>query len=101
MRWVVSATSPKASCRHDADYVLACKGNQGTMPERVQKAFADYLDEHREVEKGHGRIETCRCVASDILTRWQREPDLWPGPRSIVMVESRREVGDTVTTERR
>ncbi|MGF6605022.1 putative transposase YbfD/YdcC, partial [Paraburkholderia sp. GAS448] len=94
-----------------ADYVLACKGNQGTMPERVQKAFdamehvpqayADYTSEHREVEKDHGRIETRRCVVSDILTRWQQEPDLWPGLRSIVMVESTREIGDSVTTERR
>ena len=77
-----------------ADYVLACKGNQGTMLSRVQRAFeamervpqayADYTSEHREVEKGHGRIETRRCVASDILTRWQQEPDLWPGLHSIV-----------------
>jgi predicted transposase YbfD/YdcC len=94
-----------------ADYVLACKGNQGTMLARVQTAFdamervplayVDYNSEHREVEKDHGRIETRRCVASDILTRWQQEPDLWPGLRSIVMVESTREIGDTVTTERR
>ncbi|MBB5447998.1 putative transposase YbfD/YdcC [Paraburkholderia sp. WSM4177] len=94
-----------------ADYVLACKGNQGTMLGRVQTAFepmecvplafADYNSEHREVEKGHGRIETRRCVASDILTRWQFEPDLWPGLRSIVTVESTREIGDTVTTTER
>ncbi|WP_243751440.1 hypothetical protein [Paraburkholderia sp. BL10I2N1] len=42
-----------------ADYVLACKGNQGTMLGRVQTAFdamervplayADYTSEHREV----------------------------------------------------
>jgi predicted transposase YbfD/YdcC len=94
-----------------AHYVLACKGNQGTMLKRVEQAFeamervpqayADYTDEHREVEKDHGRIETRRCVVSDILTRWKCEPDLWPGLRSIVMVESTREIGDTVTTERR
>ncbi|MFL9998159.1 ISAs1 family transposase [Paraburkholderia sediminicola] len=68
-----------------ADYVLACKGNQGTMLERVQKAFDSvervpqayigYTSEHREVEKDHGRIETRRCVVSDMLTRWQHEPD--------------------------
>lgn len=69
--------------------------------ERVPLAYADYTSEHREVEKDHGRIETRRCVASDILTRWQHEPDLWPGLRSIVMVESTRKIGDTVTTERR
>jgi predicted transposase YbfD/YdcC len=94
-----------------ADYVLACKGNQGTMLKRVQQAFeaiervplayTDCLSEHREVEKGHGRIEMRRCIVSDVLTRWQHEPDQWPGLRSIVMVESTREIGDTVTTERR
>lgn len=94
-----------------ADYVLACKGTRVRLLnwvqqafeaiERVPLAYADCTDKHRQVEKGHGRIETRRCVVSDILTRWQFEPDRWPGLRSIVMLESMREIGDITTTERR
>jgi predicted transposase YbfD/YdcC len=94
-----------------ADYVLAVKGNQPSLLAHIRTTLeaiervppADrgiFITEHREVEKGHGRIETRRCIASDILTRWQ-QPALWPGMRSIVMVEATREIGDTVATERR
>lgn len=94
-----------------ADYVLAVKGNQPSLLthirttleaiERIPAAERDvFITEHHEVEKGHARIETRRCIASDILTRWQ-QPALWPGMRSIVMVEATREIGETVTTERR
>ncbi|WP_157379903.1 ISAs1 family transposase, partial [Burkholderia ubonensis] len=51
-------------------------------------------------EKDHGRIETRRCVVSDLLSKW-RPVALWPGMRSIAMVESTREIGDTVSVERR
>ncbi|MFL9998920.1 ISAs1 family transposase [Paraburkholderia sediminicola] len=94
-----------------ADYALACTGNQSAMLERVQHAFeaiervplayADCLSERREVKKGHGRIETRRCIVSDVLTGWQHEPDLRSGLRSIVMVESTREIGEIDTAERR
>jgi len=46
-------------------------------------------------------LRPSRCVVRDILTRWRHEPDRWPGLRPIVIVESTREVGDPVTTERR
>ncbi len=94
-----------------ANYVLAVKGNQQSLLanirttleaiERVPLADREiFISEHREVEKDHGRIETRRCIASDILTRWQR-PAIWPGMRLIVMLTSTGEIGDTVTTERR
>jgi predicted transposase YbfD/YdcC len=94
-----------------ADYVLAVKGNQPSLLAHIRTTLeaiervplADrgiFITEHREVEKDHGRIETRRCIASDILTRWQ-QPALWPGMRSIVMVEATREIGDKVTTEHR
>ena len=94
-----------------AGYVLAVKENQSTLLprirtaldaiERVPAAYADYTSKYREVEKGHGRIETRRCVASNVLTRGEQEPELWPGLNTIVMVESTREIGDAVATERR
>jgi predicted transposase YbfD/YdcC len=65
-----------------ADYVLAVKGNQPsllthirTTLEAIERIPATgrevFITEHREVEKDHGRIETRRCIASDVLTRWQ------------------------------
>jgi predicted transposase YbfD/YdcC len=96
-----------------AHYVLAVKDNQATLLERMRQAldavdrFAGSNDaniavsEHREVEKDHGRIETRRCLVTDILADPQFEPELWPGLRSIVMIEATRETHDAVTTERR
>jgi predicted transposase YbfD/YdcC len=94
-----------------ADYVLAVKENQSVLLARVRKAidameaapelFVDFRREHCEIDKDHGRIETRRCVVTDILSRWGHEPDLWPGMRSVVMVEATREIGDAVSVERR
>ncbi|OJA85846.1 ISAs1 family transposase [Burkholderia ubonensis] len=94
-----------------ADYVLAVKENQPSLLaeiraslEAIERLPADdraiCANEFREVEKDHGRIETRRCVVSDLLSKW-RPVALWPGMRSIAMVESTREIGDTVSVERR
>jgi len=96
-----------------ADYVLAVKENQPGLLARMRTSLdalerfegadggAAMVSEYREVDKGHGRIETRRCVASDILANLQFEPELWPGLRSVVMIESTRQIGPDVTTERR
>jgi len=57
------------------------------------------VSEHREVDKGHGRIETRRCLATDAFVDPPFGPELWPGLRSIVMVEATRETGERVSTE--
>lgn len=93
-----------------ADYVLSLKGNQGTL----HKDVADYFQwaerskfkgiDHRfteTIEKDHGRIEERRCwVTEDV--EWLLQKEAWVGLKSIVMVESTREViGEAATTERR
>ncbi len=93
------------------DYVLAVKENQSALLgrirhaldaiERVPQAYQDHVTQHQEIDKDHGRIETRRCIASDVLACWEPEPDLWPSLRSIVMVEATREIGNVSTTERR
>jgi len=92
-----------------ADYVLALKGNQGTLREDVelfaneQKAndFKDAtVSQHSTIEKDHGRIETRRTtVFHDI--GWLQECHDWPGLRAVVMVDSRREIGAKVEHETR
>lgn len=54
----------------------------------------------QEIETGRGRIETCRCVVSDVINV-RRAASLWSGMRSIAMLEATREIGDAVTVERR
>ncbi len=84
----------------EADYVIALKGNQGTLHKSVAEYFTwaekisfrelayDYCE---TVEKGHGRIETRRCwVTEDV--EWVAEKKDWAGLKSIVMVEAKREV---------
>ena len=87
------------------DYVLALKGNQGTLHEDVRLHMESVADKQPEgqvakVEKDHGRIETRRIWVSD-RTDWLSQKSDWPGLRTLVMVESIREIGEKTTTERR
>src|ERR1700682_868080 len=83
-----------------ADYVLALKGNQGTLQEDIaifaaeQKAsgFKDTkVSRHETVDGDHGRIETRTYTAIHDVA-WLQERHDWPGLRGVVMVESTREI---------
>jgi len=101
--------------RAEANYVLALKGNQSSVHDRVQRAFADArqaagtplaltdLDIATAVNKGHGRLERRRCWAlSDPAYLAYVDPDrVWPQLRSVVMVEAERRIQDAVTAETR
>ena len=93
----------------EADYVLALKGNQGTLRNDVEEYFIEqkaskYADckpsRHETLEKSHGRIET-RTVTAVGDIEWLRERHPWTGLASIVMVESYREVGTKSERESR
>lgn len=84
----------------EADYVLALKGNQGTLQEDVElffteqkeRKFADTaVSRHQTVEKSHGRIETRTYTATGDIA-WLKQRHDWAGLESIVMVESIREI---------
>jgi len=92
-----------------ADYILALKGNQGTLREDVE-LFADeqkalnYKDTtistHQTVDGDHGRIETRNyTVIGDV--DWLQERHQWPGLKSVVVVESQREINGKITAETR
>src|SRR6202521_5391607 len=81
-----------------ADYILALKGNQGSLREDVevfaaeQKAngFKDTkVSRHETVDGDHGRIETRTYTAIHDVA-WLQERHDWPGLRGVVMVESTR-----------
>lgn len=90
-----------------ADYVLALKGNQGTLHEDIKLFFQDANDTsfkdirhdfHETIDGDHGRIETRRYwTVSDI--DWLEGKADWKELKSIGMVESEREIGEKVTKE--
>ena len=93
----------------EADYVLALKGNQGTLRDDVEEFFTEqkankYADckpsRHETLEKSHGRIET-RTVTVVGTIDWLKERHTWTGLTSIVMVESCREIAGKYEREAR
>jgi predicted transposase YbfD/YdcC len=92
-----------------ADYVLGLKGNQGSLREDVElfateqkaKNFADTkISQATTIDADHGRIETrTTTVINDI--EWLQKNHNWPGLKSIVMVESTREIAGVFEHETR
>ena len=92
-----------------ADYIIALKGNQGTLHEdgkifvAEQKAndFKDTaISQHETIDGDHGRIETRRYTAFHDV-EWLRERHDWPGLKGLVMVESTRKINGNITQETR
>lgn len=92
-----------------ADYVLALKGNQGTLHAEVKTFLEDAEAEGfpdiahgflKTEEKGHGRVEARRYwICGEV--EWLSHHGRWAGLRSIGMVESTRTVGGKTSVERR
>src|SRR3954467_9861741 len=84
------------------DYVLALKGNQGSLHDDVRCFFDDPIHTaelaHVTVDGEHGRIETrASLVSTDIA--WLQERHAWPGLAAIGRVLRTREVGAKISTE--
>ncbi len=83
------------------DYVLHVEGNQPTLLGNCQTAFADLVrrrlpgeakpvfDVHREVDKGHGRIETRTCTVLPVAGHVEKIGD-WKGLAKIAAVARER-----------
>jgi predicted transposase YbfD/YdcC len=92
-----------------AEYVLALKGNQGTLRGDVELFAAEQkangfkhasVSRHETVDSDHGRIETRKyTVLHDVS--WLKERHGWPGLEGIIMVESTRETGTKSESETR
>ena len=92
-----------------ADYVLALKGNQGSLREDVELFVAEQkaagfkhttISRDQTVDGDHGRIETrATTVIHDVA--WLRERHDWPGLKAVVMVESTRETAGKIEQETR
>jgi predicted transposase YbfD/YdcC len=92
-----------------ADYVLALKGNQGSLREDVEvfvaeqkaRGFADTeVSQDTAVNGDHGRIETrTTTVIHDV--EWLQQRHDWPGLKAVVVVDSNREINGKVECETR
>lgn len=92
-----------------ADYILALKGNQGTLrddvalfvAEQQAKGFSDTaISQDQTIDGDHGRIETrTTTVIHDV--DWLTRRHHWPGLNGVVIVESTREIGCKVEHETR
>jgi predicted transposase YbfD/YdcC len=94
------------------DYLLAVKENQGHLFEDIQFLFevdvaqgmkyAQY-QYAKSVNKGHGRIETRECWATDREEHLSlvRKRQQWKGLKSIVRMVSQRQMGETIEVQTR
>jgi predicted transposase YbfD/YdcC len=92
-----------------ADYVLALKGNQGSLRKDVElfaaeqkaKGFTDTeISQDTAIDGDHGRIETrITTVIHDV--EWLQKRHDWPGLKAVVMVESSREISGKTEQETR
>ena len=91
------------------DYVIALKGNQGTLHAEAINFFTQAREVGYEntdcllgktVDKGHGRIETREVVVARDL-EWLASQKEWSKLTTMIEVTSRREVKGKATEERR
>jgi predicted transposase YbfD/YdcC len=92
-----------------ADYVLALKGNQGSLHNDVQLFVAEQrtnsfrnttISEHNSVDGDHGRIETRHTtVIHDV--EWLQNRHDWPGLNAVIILDSERETGTKTERETR
>ena len=96
----------------EADYVLALKDNQPHLHEDVQSLFywaanVEFEDirhdTYRDVDAGHGRIETRECwtISDPDCLMMLADHAEWQDLRTVIRVRAQRRVGEEVNTEER
>jgi predicted transposase YbfD/YdcC len=84
------------------DYVLALKGNQGTLHDDVSRFLDDPAQAAtptaQTVDADHGRIETRNAMVSTDID-WLQQDHRWPGLTAIGKVTRIRETAAKTTTE--
>lgn len=93
----------------NANYVLSLKGNQGGLHDDVTEYFSDIDFDAPEqdikvfttTDVDHGRIETRRYAIIDNVDWLKSRHPNWQSIQSIGVIESKREIGDQISIERR
>jgi predicted transposase YbfD/YdcC len=93
----------------EGEYVLALKGNQGTLYNDIKLFMDSIIDKELKevvhqtaemIEKNHGRIEERRYLITDKID-WLPNKELWKNLKSVGMVEAKRHVRNEISIERR
>ena len=96
----------KSIIKKDADYVLALKGNQGTLHENVDLFFQDQIernftdgdvDTHKTVDVDHGRVEVREYWSVNSID-WLEEAKGWKGLRAIGCARLTRTIGEETSS---
>ena len=90
----------------EADYLIGLKGNQGTLNDDVRLLFeakpqGTIFQNDEEHDKGHGRLEIRRCTVTEDIDWLKEKHSQWKSFRSVVEIESIREIKGNTTIERR
>jgi predicted transposase YbfD/YdcC len=92
-----------------ADYLLQVKDNQPTLHAKVQTLLAEAVleklvgwkgDYFEETNGGHGRIETRKIWVTWDIQHLGEVARLWPGLKSVALVERTRKIAEKETQER-
>lgn len=90
-----------------ADYILSLKENQGTLYKKIKFFFESTITAnnqefkiYEEYNKSHGRIENRKYYVTDDI-EWLPKKNDWKDFKSIVMVQSTREIKKNITVENR
>jgi predicted transposase YbfD/YdcC len=90
-------------------YVLALKGNQGTLNDDVRlflesefkkNSSSSIEDKCMDLDKGHGRLEMRNCIVSSQID-WLSQKSDWAGLKTIAMIEETCDIKGKISTERR
>jgi predicted transposase YbfD/YdcC len=93
----------------NGNYMIALKGNQGTLQAEAENFFTQARDvEYEEAdcetassyEKGHGRVEEREIVVTNKLD-WLDCKSKWRDLTSLIEVTSRRTIGEKTSEEKR
>lgn len=110
-----TVTIDAMGCQHDianriidkgGDYILALKGNQMLLKEDIELYMNDSkcikdLPSHTLYDKGHGRLEKRTCWVSREVDWLHEQHPKWKTIRSLIRVDSTREIKAKITTETR
>ena len=90
----------KKTVEKQAHYIVAVNNNQPGLTSAIESLFEATdvgmqdrrLAQDITLDKDHGRLQTRRCVVACDLSPMGRQVQAWPGLKSVVMVESTREL---------
>ena len=84
----------------EADYILALKGNQGNLLEQTEDSFRflEIKSVSKEIDAGHGRIETRTCSVIEDLSMIEKK-DEWQKLNCLIRIDAHRYIKSTGKSE--